>query len=196
MRSSSCPESSRRPHPSAQASAERKQITQYIQHSSSLATPTWLAYAARVSSAARTVPRSRALTLLAWLLCALLGPGPALPALHFALVAHRVCPEHGELEHVDPATRQTEGTRVASATSNSVDLSPALVPGSDGSDGHGHEPCDGAAAGASGPVLPAAHAALAAPQAPSAAAPRGTERAHHRIALLCYAPKLPPPASA
>jgi hypothetical protein len=126
------------------------------------------------------------------LLCVLLGPGPALPALHFALVAHRVCPEHGELEHVEPDALERSTT--VSAARSAAATGDALVAGSAGTDGHGHEACGVGAAGNSVAVLPAARATVAAPCKAAHAAPSGTERAHQRIALLRYAPRLPPPA--
>jgi hypothetical protein len=155
-----------------------------------------------VVTAARSVPRSRALTLLAWLLCALLGPGPALPALHFAVVAHRVCLEHGELEHVgvDAAVSGAVASavvRAPPATSEAgTDSGKAAAPGRGNVDGHGHEACGVAGAAGHVAVLPPERAGVAGLELSCSAACSGAERAHHGIALLSYAPKLAPPARA
>src|SRR5688572_20921804 len=136
--------------------APRQRYSQPIPLVSQLATATRLTYARRVPHAARTIPRSRALTLLAWLLCALLGPGPALPALHFALVAHRVCPEHGALEHIDAASPELEAA--AGAARGVPDTGSSISPGRALADAHGHEPCGVAGIGSSA-VVPRAELA-------------------------------------
>jgi hypothetical protein len=46
------------------------------------------------------------LQLLAALALALLASDHVLPALHYALVAHELCPEHGVLEHVSGEVRE------------------------------------------------------------------------------------------
>jgi hypothetical protein len=151
----------------------------------------------------RTVEPRRcrlALSLLVWALCALLGPGPALPALHFSLVQHRICPEHGELLHVDeagsardasssvgasPAVEQSSATDVASAAQGAGDST---------TDGHDHDACGVSVLGSVAAVWPAAQTTLAAVAEQGALRRAGAERAHLRIALLDYAPKLEPPS--
>lgn len=147
-----------------------------------------------MATAARTTSRSRALTLLAWLLCALLGPGPALPALHFALVAHRVCVEHGVLEHVD-ADAGLASRESPELYSTDASRAPRVASGSADMDSHGHDACGVAGVASSVAFLPAARVAVAAQHFHAPPAPSGAERAHQGIALLSYAPKLAPPAS-
>lgn len=150
-----------------------------------------------MAKAARTVPRSRALALLAWLACALLSLGPAVPALHFTLVAHRLCLEHGELEHVasDAAGPSASALGPGAPASRTSDPSQSVAPGRGGSDDHGHELCGMGGSGGSIAVPPqqasacTSHFRVAAPASASA-------RAHQSIALLSYAPKLAPPARA
>ena len=149
-----------------------------------------------LATAARSVPRSRALSLLAWLLCLLLGPGPALSALHFAVVAHRVCAEHGALEHVgaDTEALEREAAQAGSARGATPDDGPALAPGRGQAEGHGHESCGVAGASSNVAGLPPEPASVQALWLPFAPAHSGAERAHQGIALLHYAPKLAPPA--
>ncbi len=117
-------------------------------------------------------------------LFALVGIGQLLPAFHFALVAHTLCPEHGELLHESAAPVRTAFPGV-----------PSALAGSGGA--HEHEHCGVLA-------LPGTFAspAAAAPgcelaPAPSLVAIPGRWRAAHvHTALLSYAPKLPPPALA
>ena len=129
---------------------------------------------------------------LAWLrmsaaslaLFVLIGAGHVLPALHFALVVHRVCAEHGELVH--EATRPPEHSRDPAG--------PALIGGAAAA--HEHDHCGVAAVHGSG-ALPSV-AAWVRVESPRdlAAAPNGERAAHERLAPLSYAPKLAPPAPA
>jgi len=158
----------------------------------------------------RTVEPRRhrlALSLLVWALCALLGPGPALEALHFSLVQHRICPEHGELLHVSSADASDVGSEEGSAASgtrraplaaestSAHGASVAQGAGGDTTDSHEHDACAVSVLG-SVAVWPAAATTVAA-LAELGGPPRaGTERAHVGIALLHYAPKLEPPSLA
>lgn len=114
----------------------------------------------------------------------LIGAGHVLPALHFALVAHRLCAEHGELVHeVAPAPAP-----------DSKATGPALVAAAGG---HEHEHCGVPAVPATGvATIPASRCAARAPAALQAAVAEGERPAHLAVALLAYAPKLAPPAPA
>jgi hypothetical protein len=123
--------------------------------------------------------------LLSWLLSALLlfvlGSGYALPALHFAAVAHEVCAEHGALEHVHEvrgAASAEPSKDAAWATSEST---------------HEHDCCR--VLGVSPPSVLATTGALAVEVtlglAPAAALCEAFANAN--VALLRYAPKLAPP---
>jgi hypothetical protein len=116
-------------------------------------------------------------------LFALLGIGHILPAFHFALVAHRVCSEHGELLH--------EAAPPARAAARSRDVS--LVAGEEAA--HEHEHCGVLALPGSlaVPVSSAATFELVSSDA-AAGSPGRASSAHVGIALLSYAPKLAPPA--
>ena len=116
-------------------------------------------------------------------LFAALGVAQVLPALHFALVVHRVCAEHGELVH-EPASVAREAAPVE-----------ASVVARDGVS-HEHEHCEVLAAPGSFAALVPAAAEAAAPGALSFSVGFGRARAAHmRIALLAYAPKLAPPGA-
>lgn len=121
------------------------------------------------------------------MLCAVFGLGQALPVLHFVLVAHQLCAEHGALVHADagssPAAHGPEG-QPASSDAQLLDS---------GSEPHAHDHCGVAIAGQ-------AHAVrLGSPEgclyaASYRAGGTGAARAaHSSIALLSYAPKLAPP---
>ncbi|HKO92787.1 MAG TPA: hypothetical protein VJU61_16645 [Polyangiaceae bacterium] len=145
---------------------------------------------------ARTVEprRSRlALSLLVWALCALLGPGPALQALHFSLVQHRICPEHGELLHVSTG----EGAQRSATFLSGTDVS-SVAQGTGGSTNleHEHDACGVSLLGSVAAVWPADTATVAAGAELPGARRTGAERAHVGIALLHYAPKLEPPSPA
>lgn len=115
----------------------------------------------------------------------LVGLQLVLPALHFTLVAHRLCAEHGELLHEAAGDERLEG---ASAPSHDA----ALVPADAG--GHEHEHCGVLAVPQSVAALGGDGAAAMVLPAPWAVCLPGGERAAHvEIALLAYAPKLAPP---
>jgi hypothetical protein len=112
----------------------------------------------------------------------LIGAGHVLPAFHFALVAHRVCAEHGELVH-DVGRSSLRGRECEG---------PAFVAAERG---HEHEHC-GVAAGTGAGVALAASAPSGSAPLPSVGLARGAERcAFVVIALHAYAPKLAPPAT-
>jgi hypothetical protein len=111
----------------------------------------------------------------------LLGVGQVLPLFHFALVAHSVCAEHGELVHEASPSAQVPRSEF-----------PALVAG--GEVDHQHEHC-GVLALTGSLAIPACARSQVTPRPSWAALPvAGVERtAHVGIALLSYAPKLAPP---
>lgn len=116
-------------------------------------------------------------------LFAALGVAQILPALHFALVVHRVCAEHGELLH--------EAAPVAAPASPAE---PALV-ARDGVS-HAHEHCGVLAVPNTFAALVPAQAQAPALSGVAFAVLFGRARAAHvRIELLAYAPKLAPPAA-
>jgi hypothetical protein len=118
------------------------------------------------------------LAVFAWL-----GVAQLAPALHFALVVHRVCAEHGELLHEAAAPARA--------------AAPAKAGVSAGNDvGHEHEHCGVLATTGSLAQLAAPSAKPAPGASARAAALRGARTAHVRIALLSFAPKLAPPATA
>jgi len=132
--------------------------------------------------------RMRSRSLAAWVaLLVLLGVGHVVPALHFLLVAHHLCAEHGEL--VDAATENVERAREKAPNQTSVDAGNAA--------GHSHEHC-GVLALAPTPASPAASlgAVLRLPAGEVAGSAGHAHAAHVGIELLLYAPKLAPPASA
>lgn len=155
--------------------------------------------------AARPRRTRLALSLLVWALCALLGPGPALQALHFSLVQHRICPEHGELLHValDEAGDASEASAVASGSVRAAPLAAAGVSGSEASaaqgggggttDSHDHDACGVSVLGSVAAVWPAVATTVVALAERGEPGRAGAERAHVGIALLHYAPKLEPP---
>ena len=116
---------------------------------------------------------------------ALLAAGHILPVLHFALVAHELCAEHGALHHVE-ATKARVG-RVQSARSEAAAKATANA-------GHEHEDCSVVATAGQRAVLGSRDelTALAPSSAPSklSLSARAAERS---VALLDYAPKLAPP---
>lgn len=136
-----------------------------------------------------TVPQSALgrwlVSLLSTLALGLLAAGHVLPVLHFALVAHELCAEHGALHHVEqPSKPGLERARSArpEATNASANA------------GHEHDDCNIVATATSRAVL-SERAELA--KLPPAVTPsrlslraRATERS---VALLDYAPKLAPP---
>jgi hypothetical protein len=119
-------------------------------------------------------------SVLAALTLSLLAGDQFLPALHYALVAHQFCPEHGTLEHLgsEARPRWDHGNRVAEATpASSAD----------------HEHCNSVAA--SLPRAPVAFAAVGIAVAPS----QPTLAAAHSAAVfptdvVAFAPKQSPPA--
>jgi hypothetical protein len=120
-------------------------------------------------------------------LFALLGVGHVLPALHFALVAHRICAEHGELLH--------EAALAPSAEVGSRSSVPELAAGQ--LTEHEHEHCGVLALPGSFAVASSgAWREPSLPGEPVVGGSPGERRAHVGIALLLQAPKLAPPARA
>lgn len=117
---------------------------------------------------------------------ALLAAGHILPVLHFALVAHELCAEHGALHHVEARPKASLG-RVQSARSEAAVKATANA-------GHEDEDCSVVTTAGHRAVLEARDelTVLAPPSAPSrlSLCARAAERS---VALLDYAPKLAPP---
>ena len=121
-------------------------------------------------------------------LFALVGVGHVLPAFHFALVAHRICAEHGELIHDGgPARVKAERSVKAAAPDEAT-----VVQHSSAS--HEHEHCGVSAAPVTAGVVPGVRgdAFTLVGQELDAAVGRALD-AHVGIELLAYAPKLAPP---
>jgi hypothetical protein len=116
-------------------------------------------------------------------LFAALGVAQILPALHFAVVVHRVCAEHGELAHASaPVARQAAPAEASFVARDELS--------------HEHEHCGVLAAGGPLAALVPAAAQATAPGAAGFVVSVGRDRAAHvRIALLAYAPKLAPPGA-
>jgi hypothetical protein len=118
------------------------------------------------------------------------GLAQALPVLHFVLVAHRLCAEHGELLHAD--TSQEGASPVAEAPADDEGQTHLVA---SAAETHAHEHCGvvvtsqphGLQLGSpAGPCSVALQCSTEVGQAGSA---------HRSIALLAYAPKLAPPAA-
>jgi hypothetical protein len=131
------------------------------------------------------------LSLFIWLMSALIAAGPSLSALHFALVRHRLCLEHGQLEHVDVHEGATPSVirERPSGPALSQDGSPSDL------DAHSHDACAVTPPGSLVAVF--SQLATLALLAVCASAIGGSRprRAHVGIPLLRYAPKLAPPGA-
>jgi hypothetical protein len=143
-----------------------------------------------VNSARRVVtPQSAAIRLmcgaLRGLLLVVLGVGYLVPALHFTLVQHEICAEHGELRHSDALA----GTSERAAPSQASSLQDAVRVE------HEHEHCAVLVTSSLRAISPSRSAAVLEPD------PRGfvselsrADTAHASLDLLFYAPKLAPPS--
>jgi hypothetical protein len=130
---------------------------------------------------------------LVWLLSALLAAGPSLAALHFALVRHRLCLEHGQLEHVT-ASEVDQGRQAAPDRAHG----PVISEGASEVDPHGHQhdACTVSAPGGLAALAPALGLQQFLSADFRAPARERAQPAHVGIALLEYAPKLEPPSLA
>jgi hypothetical protein len=126
---------------------------------------------------------------MALALSAVFGLAQVLPVLHFVLVAHQLCAEHGELVHAGAGQSPAAHASEEHAASSEVPLVGAA------SESHAHDHCGVAGAGhAHGVRLASPQGCLRAPsylETESGAA----RTAHASIALLAYAPKLAPPGA-
>jgi len=124
---------------------------------------------------------------LPFVLLLVLLMGHALPALHFAVVAHEVCEEHGQVHHSDGVDR----VLVLGADSSRLAGEAQASAGDSGS--HGHEHCGLSAAGSERVAL--GRETRVERGSPAAVSPNffGRSAAKPSIALLRYAPKLAPP---
>jgi hypothetical protein len=121
-------------------------------------------------------------------LSAVFGLAQVLPVLHFVLVAHQLCAEHGELVHVDAS--ESPAAHAAEEHSRSSEVQ--LV-GSSG-ESHSHDHCGVIISGhAHGVQLSSPQGGLQA-RSYLDAEPGSARAAHPSIALLAYAPKLAPPS--
>ncbi|HYO94231.1 MAG TPA: hypothetical protein VER33_06950 [Polyangiaceae bacterium] len=133
-----------------------------------------------------SIPRLQAgLRALVSALLLLLTAAQALPSLHFVLVAHEVCPEHGEILHADDGA--------ASHAPDSRWRGPVAAAGSELE--HEHEHCSVALRPSSPELSCAALVCVASASLPIAhlLGPAARERGRSSLALLAYAPKLAPP---
>jgi len=122
--------------------------------------------------------------VLGALTLALLAAGHVLPVLHFALVAHELCAEHGALHHVE--------AKAAAQASRSLARGQAVLPAADGQ--HEHEHCGVVATAVERTLVPAApQVSCRFIDANAASSPCAGREAHVSVALLAYAPKLAPP---
>lgn len=114
---------------------------------------------------------------------ALLAAGYVLPVLHFTLVAHELCAEHGALHHVEAA--KTDLRRAPASKSQAVTLVNA---------GHEHDDCGLLATTGNRAVLCEGVQVTARliPVVRSKVSLRA-RAAERCVALLDYAPKLAPP---
>lgn len=135
--------------------------------------------------------RPPALLLLVWLLSALLAAGPSLAAAHFALVRHRLCLEHGQLEHVTASEPSYDNAAPEPSQG------PLVREGGSDIDAHGHlhDACTVSAPGGLAALLPALGLRQFLSADFRAPAPERAQAAHVGIALLEYAPKLEPPSA-
>jgi hypothetical protein len=130
------------------------------------------------------------LRVLVAALCLLFAAAPTLPGLHFLLIAHVVCPEHGELLHGSSSSAEPAASGRARLLHKrrSAELAWVAAPAP------AHDSCGvpawGNASGVACGALTAPPAALLPVEQLSAGIDRG---AHRAIALLSYAPKLAPP---
>lgn len=131
---------------------------------------------------------------LAAALLVLVAAERVLPALHFALVSHAICAEHGELTHVAHEAPPAKSANSASARTTSVTArAPAWTAASRGSP-HGHEHCEGLACRETdGGVIGRAAGETRSADARRLETSGGQRSARVGIALLAYAPKLAPP---
>ncbi len=117
------------------------------------------------------------------MLLTLLGAAASLPALHFSVVAHELCAEHGELEHVS-----SEAPLAAPTATERAALLP-LVRAE-----HEHERCGVLATSSSRALLVRAELRVAVAATLTVRSFEAiSTHAHRSVALLAYAPKLAPP---
>jgi len=134
----------------------------------------------------RALPRSLAapgwLRALALLAVALLGGEQVLPSLHYALVRHEVCPEHGELVHVGQARHEVvQHGRTAHFETGAVEEAP-----------HAHCGSLPASTQAAAPVATAAGCPLPERSLVATIVPRASVTPSANV--LSFAPKQSPPA--
>jgi hypothetical protein len=126
----------------------------------------------------------------AFALTVVFGLAQALPVLHFVLVAHRLCAEHGEMLHA---------AEVDDAASHASDVRPGPAPETrlvaSANEAHQHEHCGVVVSSHSHGVGLTGPASTNAVLSQVTSADGSARTAHASIALLLYAPKLAPPAS-
>jgi hypothetical protein len=118
------------------------------------------------------------------LLLVVLGAGYLVPGLHFTLIEHELCAEHGALEHRDVEAAHAE--RAVASQSAALNASASVE--------HEHEPCAVLATSSQRATSPARSAiVLASAVLTKARSVSPAEFAHPSLELLAYAPKLAPP---
>jgi hypothetical protein len=117
------------------------------------------------------------------------GLAQALPILHFVLVAHRLCAEHGEMLHADG--REEAASHDGDA--RSADEQTRVV--TSARESHVHEHCGVVVSAHSHGVGLGRPCGSGAPVAEVTSTRGDARTAHTSIALLRYAPKLAPPAA-
>lgn len=125
------------------------------------------------------------LDVLRGLLLVVFSVGYLVPGLHFTLVQHEICAEHGELRHSDgPAFKSAHST---SSQASSVEAAASVE--------HEHEHCAVLATSSLRATRTSRTAVELAP-APQASASQvsRSDSAHPSLGLLFYAPKLAPPS--
>jgi hypothetical protein len=121
-------------------------------------------------------------------LSAVFGLSQVLPALHFVLVAHQLCAEHGELVHAHAGQSSAHPSEEHTASSEQQLVRAA-------GESHAHDHCSVVGSGhAHGLRLASPQGCLRAPSYLEAEL-GSARRAHSSIALLAYAPKLAPPSA-
>jgi hypothetical protein len=135
----------------------------------------------------RSVGSVRAATIRVGLLVllGLLGLGPALPMLHFAVLEHQLCPTHGELMHVHDASVLESAAAPRGARSE-------VLPSA--GEEHVHEHCALSAVSTERPAIVHSDAGrYVLVEHATAPAYDVSEYPHSSVALLAYAPKRAPP---
>ena len=133
----------------------------------------------------QTAKKRLVFAILRGLVLILLSAGYLVPSLHFAIVEHELCAEHGQLHHAeDPALSDSSfAAAPASKAAPSVERE------------HDHDHC-GAFTTVSSRATSAGRSTLGFELSfqIAVAPPLDADAAHRSLELLSYAPKLAPPS--